>query len=91
MSPFTENLKDVGSTPIVRMYGVTKGGNSVCCHVHGFLPYFYIPTPEGFESFHSNSFKSKLEQAVMADLRGNKDLRSTRKIKNNLPNSTFVL
>jgi DNA polymerase elongation subunit (family B) len=36
-----------GNVPIIRMFGVTDSGNSVCCHVHGFAPYFYIPAPNG--------------------------------------------
>uniref|UniRef100_A0AAR2KKM5 DNA polymerase delta catalytic subunit n=1 Tax=Pygocentrus nattereri TaxID=42514 RepID=A0AAR2KKM5_PYGNA len=36
-----------GKVPVVRMFGVTDGGNSVCCHVHGFAPYFYVPAPAG--------------------------------------------
>ncbi|XP_004365086.2 DNA polymerase delta1 catalytic subunit [Capsaspora owczarzaki ATCC 30864] len=34
---------DASRVPILRMYGVTEAGNSVMCHVHGFLPYFYAP------------------------------------------------
>ena len=41
-----------GPVPIVRMFGVTKLGNSVCCHVHGFHPYFYVPAPEKFSKEH---------------------------------------
>ena len=36
-----------GTVPIIRMFGVTDSGNSVCCHVHGFAPYFYTPAPNG--------------------------------------------
>lgn len=36
-----------GKVPIVRMFGVTDSGNSVCCHIHGFAPYFYVPAPNG--------------------------------------------
>lgn len=36
-----------GKVPIIRMFGVTDNGNSVCCHVHGFAPYFYVPAPSG--------------------------------------------
>lgn len=36
-----------GKVPIVRMFGVTDSGNSVCCHIHGFAPYFYVPAPSG--------------------------------------------
>lgn len=42
------------------MYGVTENGNSVMCHIHNFLSYFYVqinynyqkdpPTPEEIES-----------------------------------------
>ncbi|KAJ7521254.1 hypothetical protein O6H91_19G043900 [Diphasiastrum complanatum] len=31
-----------GPAAILRIFGVTEEGNSVCCHVHGFEPYFYI-------------------------------------------------
>lgn len=27
---------------IIRIFGVTKAGNSVACHVHNFSPYFYV-------------------------------------------------
>ena len=34
--------------PIIRMWGITERGNSVCCNVHGFTPYFYCAAPVGF-------------------------------------------
>lgn len=41
---------------IVRLFGVTSTGSSVCCHVHGFQPYFYAAmpasmTPDDLEDF----------------------------------------
>lgn len=36
-----------GSVPILRAFGVTDEGVSVCCHIHGFAPYFYTPAPPG--------------------------------------------
>lgn len=33
--------------PILRAFGVTDEGFSVCCHIHGFAPYFYTPAPPG--------------------------------------------
>ena len=30
---------------IVRMYGVTKEGNSVLAHIHDFISYFYVEKP----------------------------------------------
>lgn len=35
------------SVPILRAFGVTDEGFSVCCHIHGFAPYFYTPAPLG--------------------------------------------
>lgn len=31
--------------PVVRVFGCTKEGNSVCAHIHGFLPYLYCDLP----------------------------------------------
>ncbi|KAJ3583701.1 hypothetical protein NHX12_015815 [Muraenolepis orangiensis] len=62
-----------GTVPIIRMFGVTDGGNSVCCHVHGFSPYFYTPAPSGFTAAHLGEFKRELNSAVLKDMRSNKD------------------
>uniref|UniRef100_A0A1A7XRS9 DNA polymerase delta catalytic subunit n=1 Tax=Iconisemion striatum TaxID=60296 RepID=A0A1A7XRS9_9TELE len=59
--------------PIIRMFGVTDGGNSVCCHVHGFAPYFYVPAPNGFKSDYLGEFKRELNSVVLKDMRSNKD------------------
>uniref|UniRef100_A0A1D1ZQR0 DNA polymerase n=1 Tax=Auxenochlorella protothecoides TaxID=3075 RepID=A0A1D1ZQR0_AUXPR len=39
---YNAQLREV---PIIRMFGVTELGNSVCLFVHGFEPYFYIESP----------------------------------------------
>ncbi|XP_065070198.1 DNA polymerase delta catalytic subunit-like [Rhopilema esculentum] len=65
-------LRD-GPKPIMRMYGVTNNGNSVLCHVHGFVPYFFIPAPKGFVSEHCGLFQSNLNNIVLSDMRSNKD------------------
>ncbi|KAG0169094.1 DNA-directed DNA polymerase delta [Apophysomyces sp. BC1015] len=52
--------------PIVRFYGITENGNSVVCHVHGFLPYFYFPAPVGLQRSHLPALKSSLSSAVGA-------------------------
>ena len=36
---------DLLEVPIVRMFGVTDAGNSVCLFVHGFEPYIYVEAP----------------------------------------------
>ena len=41
---------DQSPVPIIRLYGVTKEGISVCCNVHGFTPYFFISVPESFRN-----------------------------------------
>ncbi|KAG0364263.1 putative delta DNA polymerase [Gamsiella multidivaricata] len=48
-------------TPVVRFYGVTETGNSVICHVTGFLPYFYVPAPMGFKIENIPALTSALE------------------------------
>lgn len=58
---------------IMRMYGVTMEGNSVCCHVHGFCPYFYIICPRSFEKVNCDDFRIALDKAVLKDMRSNKE------------------
>jgi DNA polymerase delta subunit 1 len=48
--------------PVLRMYGVTEEGNSVLAHIHGFLPYFYVACPEGFQD--TKVFGESLEQQL---------------------------
>uniref|UniRef100_A0A7N6C4M1 DNA polymerase n=1 Tax=Anabas testudineus TaxID=64144 RepID=A0A7N6C4M1_ANATE len=59
--------------PIIRMFGVTDSGNSVCCHVHGFAPYFFVPAPSGFKADYLSEFQKELNSAVLKDMRSNKD------------------
>nr|XP_023015999.1 DNA polymerase delta catalytic subunit [Leptinotarsa decemlineata] len=58
-----------GLVPIIRMFGITKAGNSICCHIHGFSPYFYVNLPESFTNAELEPFKRKLNDAVLADQR----------------------
>ena len=59
--------------PILRMFGVTMEGNSVCAHIHGFLPYFFVPAPLGFRDEHCTKFRKELNNVIMGDLRSNHD------------------
>jgi len=34
--------------PVLRLFGVTREGYSVCVHLRGFTPYFYIAAPDSF-------------------------------------------
>lgn len=45
-----------GLAPVMRMFGVTRDGNSILCHIHGFHPYFYVftaqkPDPKKIDNF----------------------------------------
>lgn len=62
-----------GPVPIVRMFGVTDSGHSVLCHVHGFLPYFYVEAPPNFRKEHCWPFREALNKAVLKDMRSNKN------------------
>lgn len=37
-----------GPVPIIRLYGVTMAGNSVCAHCYGFTPYFFAELPANY-------------------------------------------
>ncbi|RWR92782.1 DNA polymerase delta catalytic subunit isoform X1 [Cinnamomum micranthum f. kanehirae] len=50
-----------GPAAILRIFGVTKEGHSVCCHVHGFEPYFYISCPPGMGPDDISRFHQTLE------------------------------
>eukprot|EP00040_Diaphanoeca_grandis_P024087 m.132040 g.132040 ORF g.132040 m.132040 type:complete len:1070 (+) comp29583_c0_seq1:139-3348(+) len=60
----------VGPVPIMQMFGVTQEGNSVLAHVHGFAPYFFCTTPAGFTEDHCAEVLSKLNTAVLGQLKG---------------------
>ncbi|XP_069738764.1 LOW QUALITY PROTEIN: DNA polymerase delta catalytic subunit [Phaenicophaeus curvirostris] len=62
-----------GPAPILRVYGVTEAGNSVCLHVHGFSPYFYVLGPPGLEVQHLGELQRELDAALLRELRGNKE------------------
>ena len=49
-------------------------GNSVCAHIHGFLPYFFVPAiSESFSSVDCADFKRALSEAIISDSRASKD------------------
>lgn len=50
-----------GSAAIIRIFGVTREGHSVCCNVHGFEPYFYISCPPGMGPDDISRFHQVLE------------------------------
>jgi len=60
-----------GPAPVMRMFGVTMEGNSVCCHVHGFHPYIYLPAPAGVTKDNLAVFRKALNSALVADIKNN--------------------
>ena len=57
--------------PVVRMYGVSRKGNSVCAFIHGFEPYFYVGLPaRGFTPDDVYSFRQSLERELTNSRRG---------------------
>ncbi|KAG1674520.1 DNA polymerase delta catalytic subunit [Nymphon striatum] len=62
-----------GVVPIMRVFGVTEEGHSICTHIHGFTPYFYVQAPNGFTDEDCPMFMSALNNSVLIDMRTNKD------------------
>ena len=55
----------IRSVPVFRLFGVTEKEQSVLCHVHGFLPYFYVRTPStNFPPGHCQLFQEALEVSI---------------------------
>lgn len=54
-----------GSTiPVFRLFGVTSDQNSVTCHVHGFLPYFYVQCPKSVNDSNLPEFHTRLNSRM---------------------------
>ena len=45
-----------GTVATMRIFGVTRQQNSICCHVHGFAPYLYVTVPTQFTVTYLNFF-----------------------------------
>jgi DNA polymerase delta subunit 1 len=50
--------------PVLRLTGVTRDGQSVLCHVHGFTPYFYCSAPPGFAETDVAAFQGELDKQL---------------------------
>lgn len=61
-----------GPVAILRLFGVTSEGYSVCCHVHGFQPYFYISCSDGMGPDDIPKLKQTLETKMRETNRSNR-------------------
>ena len=43
---------------VIRGYGVTDKGNSICIHIEGFQPYFFFKIPHDWDNLKFNTFKN---------------------------------
>lgn len=55
---------DLPQVPVVRSYGVTNEGHSVICYIRGYIPYFYIEMPVGFNPSMCSDFKTLLNRRM---------------------------
>ncbi|KAJ6819957.1 putative DNA polymerase delta catalytic subunit [Iris pallida] len=70
-----------GPAAILRIFGVTKEGHSVCCLVHGFEPYFYISCPAGMGPDDVSRFHQALEGRMKESNRSSNVPKFVRRIE----------
>ncbi|CAJ1974806.1 unnamed protein product [Sphenostylis stenocarpa] len=70
-----------GAAAIIRIFGVTKEGHSVCCNVHGFEPYFYVCCPPGMGPDDISHFHQTLEGRMREANRNNNVGKFVRRIE----------
>ncbi|XP_057374077.1 DNA polymerase delta catalytic subunit-like [Daphnia carinata] len=63
-----------GTVATMRIFGVTRQQNSVCCHVHGFAPYLYVTVPPHFKPEQCKQFHEALNKALIADSRSKQEI-----------------
>ena len=61
--------------PVMTLYGITREQHSVLCHVHGFLPYLYVPAPwPSFSPTDVLHFKAVLDNLLKTEERNTKNV-----------------
>jgi len=64
-----------GIVATMRIFGVTRQQNSVCCHVHGFAPYMYVTVPAQFEAGQCKPFQDALNKSMIADSKSKNEVQ----------------
>ncbi|GJN06058.1 hypothetical protein PR202_ga23743 [Eleusine coracana subsp. coracana] len=70
-----------GPAAILRIFGVTKEGHSICCQVHGFEPYFYISCPSGMSPDDISRFHQTLEGRMKESNRNSNVPRFVKRVE----------
>ena len=75
--PITSDLDPVYSSfrsspvkkvPVLRVFGPTSSGQKTCLHIHGILPYMFVPKPVEAEDSFSFRLASSLDKALNISL-----------------------
>ena len=72
----------VKKVPVLRVFGPTSNGQKACLHIHGILPYMFVPKPEEADDTFPYRLASSLDKALnISMLAGmNKEDGTTEKV-----------
>ena len=59
-----KKYKKKNKSLIIRGYGVTDNGNSICVHIEGFQPYFFFKIPQDWGNKEFNEFKNNVVNMI---------------------------
>ncbi|KAK4543375.1 hypothetical protein LTR36_005518 [Oleoguttula mirabilis] len=62
--PTSTQRGNLPQVPVIRVFGATETGQKVCAHIHGALPYLYIPYTESLEKESVEPYISTLRHSI---------------------------